>query len=801
MFRYLLVFWLLLFPSGSLFSQLAQLHIIGKPILSKSELIGKRDVNGRFCAGVEVISDMDGFKYTAYNGVVKVDDKPGKDLVYLQPDERVLTIYHTGYEPLKIILSEIGIHLKPHAVWIIKVEGLKKQGAENVSNMAFLMINSQPNGAKVFINGEKVGITFLQKVLPAGKYHLRLEYPNYHPLETDVDVPNTGKKELNYRLKPNFGSIDVTTNPPGARLFLDGKLMGASPIKLNIVRSGRHTLRAEKDFYHAVEKSVEIKDEQKRTLNLALAPAFAKLMISTRPDSARFLLDGIEKGLSPYVIDHLSSGTYQISLRKPWYVPYDTTVTVTEGHNVNLNIKLRPDFGYVNVSTNPPNATILIDGKNRGSAPQTSKLRCGDHVLEVKNERYVSIRRHITVKSNRTDHVIVNLPKRTGRLILSCLPVGAHDAEVYIDRRKVGQAPIILNDLLIGSHILDLRKDGYYYKPRKIEIKEGKTLQLTETLSAKKLVNLDANVPGARISVDGELKGELPLSLSLPLGDVSFAVRKEGYKTLKVRRKINSNTDQLYFTLKRQTGILTITSNVKRARLSVDGKLMAKKLPARLELEAGNYHMIELDSKRYITKSENIYVEANQSKKHSIPLEMTPELKARKRRWTLNGWNILYTRYNFNNPFFKSFFDYIQGLQMNLPSGINNYLFIDKGLEYFRAEKFTFYYRKNHKMIAIDHMDGILASLHLSVSIPLGKSFRLYGGGGGQTGWMLLTKNQDFSNDYAAIDLSAVVATAGMDWRISKGLILRWSWERTYLNKYITYDSYAAGIYFAVPKK
>ena len=416
----------------------------------------------------------------------------------------MLTIYHTSYEPLKIILSAIGIHLSPHAVWIIKVEGLKKQELENVSNMAFLMINSQPNGAKVFINGEKVGITFLQKALPAGKYHLRLEYPNYHPLETDVDVPNMGKKELNYQLKPNFGSIDVTTNPSGARLFLDGKLMGASPIKLNIVRSGIHTLRAEKDFYHPVEKSVKIKDEQKLTLNLALAPAFARLMINTHPDSAQFLLDGIEKGLSPYIIEHLSPGSYQISLRKPWYVPYDTTVTVREGHDINLNIKLTADFGYVTVSTNPPNAAILIDGKNKGNAPQTFKLRCGDHILEAKSEKYVSVRKHITVKSSQTDHVVVNLPKRTGRLILSCLPVEAHDADVYIDHKKVGQAPIILNDLLIGWHILDLRKDGYYYKSRKIEIKEGKTLQLTETLSAKKLVNLDANVSGARISVNGE---------------------------------------------------------------------------------------------------------------------------------------------------------------------------------------------------------------------------------------------------------------------------------------------------------
>jgi len=28
---------------------------------------------------------MDGFSYDSYNGVVKVDDQPGKNMVYLQP--------------------------------------------------------------------------------------------------------------------------------------------------------------------------------------------------------------------------------------------------------------------------------------------------------------------------------------------------------------------------------------------------------------------------------------------------------------------------------------------------------------------------------------------------------------------------------------------------------------------------------------------------------------------------------------------------------------------------------------------
>ena len=116
---------------SNLFAQqeekLPQMHIIGKPRLLQSELVGVRDANGRICAGIQVVSDMEGFKYDAYNGVVRVDDNPGMDMVYLQPDERVLQVFHVGYEPLKIIFSEIGIQLRSKRVWRIKIRSEERR--------------------------------------------------------------------------------------------------------------------------------------------------------------------------------------------------------------------------------------------------------------------------------------------------------------------------------------------------------------------------------------------------------------------------------------------------------------------------------------------------------------------------------------------------------------------------------------------------------------------------------------------------------------------------------------------------
>lgn len=55
------LFALILLICNILSAQTSKLQILGKPEKSTSEIVAVRDVNGRFCAGIQVISDLDGF--------------------------------------------------------------------------------------------------------------------------------------------------------------------------------------------------------------------------------------------------------------------------------------------------------------------------------------------------------------------------------------------------------------------------------------------------------------------------------------------------------------------------------------------------------------------------------------------------------------------------------------------------------------------------------------------------------------------------------------------------------------------
>ena len=100
------------------------MFIEGEPKQEPSELIGNnvRDANGDVCAGLIILSDLKGLKFQSADGIVKIDDSnPGRSLLFLSPNERVIDVYCVGYTPLQIILSEENIRLKSGQTWSVKV--------------------------------------------------------------------------------------------------------------------------------------------------------------------------------------------------------------------------------------------------------------------------------------------------------------------------------------------------------------------------------------------------------------------------------------------------------------------------------------------------------------------------------------------------------------------------------------------------------------------------------------------------------------------------------------------------------
>jgi serine/threonine-protein kinase len=93
--------------------------------------------------------------------------------------------------------------------------------------VGYVTVTSSPEGAEVYLDGEEmIGQTPLRKYpVPIGEHFYEVRYENYYPFMSDViDVKPDYQYGLNttVQLKPQEGTLMVTSKPSGANIWFNG---------------------------------------------------------------------------------------------------------------------------------------------------------------------------------------------------------------------------------------------------------------------------------------------------------------------------------------------------------------------------------------------------------------------------------------------------------------------------------------------------------------------------------------------------------------------------------------------------
>lgn len=390
------------------YAQSNELILIGSPHLRPNEFVGVKDINGNYCAGVAIVSDKDGFIYDSNMGVVKVDDKPGRDIVYLSPEEQVLEIYLAGFTPLRIILHDIGITLHPKKLWKIHV------GAEEYFKLDSLpvAITSTPQYDEIIIDGKKHGSGPIQ-LLVQGTHILHIKMSGYQTLRDTINVDKNHLK-FNYTLKElEYARLRITSTPSGASVYIDEVNVRQTPLE-TMYPTGKHLLRIEKNGYQKIEQIVQIK-KPLTAKNFALEKLQAYLQINTY-GYARITVNGQQVPANAKLTMEPKLVTVKI-----YVAGMDSTQrTIPLPPNKFQKIDFYPKFpaGEVQISADPLNAVIsLYDFNNKLVAQDTAqlvirKLPATSYALCVTAPGFKEDRETIVVIPNQSITRIVHLKHR-----------------------------------------------------------------------------------------------------------------------------------------------------------------------------------------------------------------------------------------------------------------------------------------------------------------------------------------------------------------------------------------------------
>jgi len=216
--------------------------------------------------------------------------------------------------------------------------------------LALVRVESDPPGAIVLVDREALGEhgrTPRTLPLDPGSHEVELRLDGYQPAKASVKV-GTGKlAELELKLVPKRGVLAIAADPPGARIELfragervDARVDASSRVELPI---GRYRVRVRAPGHAPVEADALVAEGDTSRIRLTAAPlpaAVGRLLVGTAGVTARILVDGRAKAVTPARIDGLLAGRHTVELRAPGRHIWRGLVTIRDGKTTFVEVTL-----------------------------------------------------------------------------------------------------------------------------------------------------------------------------------------------------------------------------------------------------------------------------------------------------------------------------------------------------------------------------------------------------------------------------------------------------------------------------
>jgi hypothetical protein len=257
-----------------------------------------------------------------------------------------------------------------------KINALKKGGtkpsivdispqSDHTKPSGSLKISSDPTDALVLLDGNPMGNTDMEMSgVDIGKRKLELKKDCFETKTTEAFIKANQQVILNLKLKAACGAISVTSNPAGADILMNEKLMGVTPAELTELKDGTYTISLKKDGYEKWKdtatvktgKTVLIKAGRLKPMVMAKPPSQQPMTEINPPVAEQKTSDihftvGATDSL-PVESSGVSTGNQQITVKKDGYPDHDKTVAVQTGKTTSATESLKPPSKYSKLDSN-----------------------------------------------------------------------------------------------------------------------------------------------------------------------------------------------------------------------------------------------------------------------------------------------------------------------------------------------------------------------------------------------------------------------------------------------------------------
>ena len=317
-------------------------------------------------------------------------------------------------------------------------------------------------------------------LIRAGDYDLTIAAEGYHPYQQTITVTDADTQQLDIRLAPLPGRVEITTVPAGAALALDDLPLGAAPTEALSLEAGSYVLTATLDRYQRWQGRIDVVGRNKsQQVNVALVPDWAQVRFSATPESVVASVDGQPADIAPNGISVLS-GEHQLTLSAPGFVPQTVPLVVVAGVDQDLGaLTLAPADATLTLTSSPPGAGVTVDGTYTGLTPITVALAPGaPHALKISRAGYQTQTITVTLSRGQTASRAVTLTPELGEVRFTISPA---EAELVINGEVIGTGSQTVSLPAVQQRV-EVRLAGYAGYDTRVLPKPGLPQQISVAL-------------------------------------------------------------------------------------------------------------------------------------------------------------------------------------------------------------------------------------------------------------------------------------------------------------------------------
>ena len=332
-------------------------------------------------------------------------------------------------------------------------------------------------------------------------------------------------------------------------------------------------------------------------------PKKTYLIVKSDQTDARIYIDDelVNTHEASKTVDIGSTHTYKIECN----LYHTESGSVTVNNRTEIDKKLRPAFGYINISSSPEQgAKAFVDGDYVGLTPiKTDKIRSGSHTVMVMKDMYKMKEQSYNVTDGQTTNATLNMD---ANFVTVTLTVGI-GADIYVDEEYKGKEKWS-GRLPDGAHIFEARKENHKKSVKTVNLVLGKNeaIALDAPTPINGEIDINTTPMGASIYIDGKHYGETPNYISdILIGTHELKLTKQGCSEIKKTITIKEG-ETLSVNEKLQTGKeISISTDKSGDKIYVDGNYVGIS-PITSTLSYGT-HMIKAE-RNGKTVSKNINV-------------------------------------------------------------------------------------------------------------------------------------------------------------------------------------------------